>query len=134
MASNFYLSDATANAAANAACALCNSGYINIYSGTQPANANTGLSGNTLLAQLTFGATAFGAAAAGVATANAITSGTAGNTGTATWFRALETNGSTVVFDGSCGTATADMILGTTSIVAGAVVAATSLTYTQPEH
>jgi hypothetical protein len=133
MANNFKISNTSANAAANAVAALCNSGKLRVYSGTQPADANTALSGNTLLAELAFGSTAFGSASAGVATANAITSATAGNTGTATFFRVVESDGSTVVFDGSAGTASADLVLGTTSIVSGATVSVSSLTYTQPE-
>ncbi|MGH7716807.1 MAG: hypothetical protein ACREML_12515, partial [Vulcanimicrobiaceae bacterium] len=98
MSNIINLSDVAAEAEANAFAPLCNSGTITIYSGTQPVNANTGLSGNTLLVTLTFGATAFGSAAAGgVITANTITSGTAVATGTATFARLLKSDGTTVV-------------------------------------
>ena len=77
MALNPWLSDTAARAAADAVCALCNGGTIQIRSGTQPANANTAATG-TLLVTLTFSATAFAAATgAGVATANAIGSANA---------------------------------------------------------
>lgn len=80
----------------------CNSGTIKIYSGTKPATADTALSGNTLLATLTFGATAFSAASAGVKTANAIANESdAPATGTATFFRAF--NGATVIGQGDVG-------------------------------
>lgn len=90
---------------------------------------------------MTFGATAFGTPAASgsagsrvvTATANTITNGTAGNTGTAAWFRVLESNGTSVVFDGSCGTATFDLVINTTSIVSGGTVAVTAFTITQTE-
>ena len=72
MALNPHLADAAASAAADAISALANSGKLELYTGTQPANANTAPGvGNTLLVTLTMNATAFGAAVAGVLTANA---------------------------------------------------------------
>jgi len=130
MALNTQLSDASANAACNPVATLCNNGFIDIYTTPQPANANTAISTQTLLASLTFGATAFGSAVAGVATANAITSGVAGNTGTAVWFRVFKSDHTTVVFDGSVGTSGANLNLGTTSIVSGGTVSISSLTLT----
>jgi hypothetical protein len=127
------LSDVAANAEANALAPLLNSGTIQFFSGTQPANANTALSGNTLLATLTFGSTAFGAAAASVITANAITSGTAVATGTATFARLYESNGTTVVGDVTVGTSGAGINLNTTSIVTGGLVSITSFTLTVTE-
>lgn len=132
MALNPKRSNTAASAAADAVCALLNSGYLRIYDGTQPTNANTAVSTQTLLAELRFNATAFGAASNGVATANSITSDTAADaTGTATWFRALKSDGTTVVFDGSVGTASADMILNSVAISAGAAVSVSSFTYTE---
>jgi len=131
MANNPFLSDAAANAAANAVCALCNGGTIEVRSGAQPANANQAASG-TLLVTLTFAATAYGAAAAGVATANAIGSANAVATGTAAWFRA-KTSGGGAVYDGSVGTSGADLNLSSVSLTTGGNVAVTSLTYTQTE-
>jgi len=131
MALNPKLANIGANAAADAVTALLNSGYIDIYDGTQPATADTAITTQTKLARLTFGNPAFGSAVAGVSTANAITSDTAADaTGTASWFRACKTNGS-AVFDGSVGTASANLILSTTSIVAGALVSCSSCVYTQ---
>jgi hypothetical protein len=83
------------------------------------------------LARLTFGNPAFGAAVAGVAAANAITADSAADaTGTATWFRALKSDG-TAVLDGSVGTATSNLILNTVSIVANAQVSVSSFTLTE---
>lgn len=128
------LANATANAEIDAVTALLNNGYLRLYSGTRPATADTALSGNTLLAELRFGATAFGAGAAGVATANAITSDTAADaTGTATFFRALSSNGTTVVLDGSVGASGADLNLNSTAIQSGARVDVTSMTLTAPK-
>ena len=131
MALNPKLSNTGANAAANAVTVLLNSGKLRIYAGTQATDADTALGAQVMLAELTFNATAFGAAVAGVATANAITSATTAASGTATWFRALQSNGTTVIFDGSVGTATANLILNSVAISSGAAVSVTALTYTQ---
>lgn len=128
-ANNPHFSDTAANAEATALGALCNSGFLRIYDGTQPANANTAITTQNLLAELTFGSTAFGAAAAGLITANSITQdSSANNTGTASWFRCVESNGTTTVMDGSAGTSSADLDLNTTSIVTGAVVQCSAFT------
>lgn len=142
MASNLFLSDDAAKASADAVAAKCNSGTIKIYAGSQAADANTAVGAQTLLATLTFGSTAFAASSASgttptrkaTATANTVTGDTsADNTGTATWFRVLKSDGTTVVFDGSVGTSGADMNLATTSLVAGVDVEITSFTLSQPE-
>lgn len=130
MAMNTQLADATVNAQADALSALLNSGYLRIYSGTQPANANTALSGNTLLAELRFAATAAPAAVSGLITFNAITSDTSADaSGTASFFRAFKSDGTTVVFDGSVGTASCNMIIATTAISAGQTVSCSSFTH-----
>jgi hypothetical protein len=111
---------------------------INIYSGTAPTNADTALSGNTLLAQLTCNATAFSGysdtGTAARATFAAITSDTSADaTGTATFFRILTQSGGTVIAQGSAGTASADLILNTTAITAGSTVSITSATIDLPK-
>jgi hypothetical protein len=122
---------ASRNAAVNAVTALCNSGFVEVYSGTRPATPDAALSGNTLLVTLTFGATAFGGGASGVATANAITSGTAVATNTAAWARVYRSDGSTVVGDCNVGTSGSDMNFPTLSFVIGELISCTSLTLTQ---
>ena len=132
MANNPKRSNAAANAACDAMAALANSGKLRIYDGTQAATADTAIGAQVLLAELTMNATAFGASALGVATANAITSDSSADaTGTATWFRLLKSDGSTVICDGSVGTSSADLVLNTTSIVSGAAVAVSSFTLTE---
>lgn len=116
------------DSAMNALSALLNSGTIKIYSGTQPSLNGT-LTG-TLLATLTFGATAFGSSSGGVITANAITAGTAVATNTAGYFALVKSDGTTVVGTGTCGTTGTDMILNSTSIVTGANVSCSSMTIT----
>ena len=125
-------SDAAANAACNAMAALCNSGKLRIYSGTQPANADASIGAGTLLAELTMNATAFAGASAGVATANAITADSSANdTGTAAWFRIWASDGTSPIYDGSVGTTGCDLNLNTVSIVQAASVSVTALTLTE---
>lgn len=131
MANNLKISTTAVNAQADALSDLLDNGYLRIYDGTQPANANTAITTQVLLAELRFNATASPAASGGVLTMNSITQdSSANNTSTATWFRALKSDGSTAVFDGSVGTASCDLNLGSTSITSGASVAVTSMTYT----
>ena len=134
MTSHIY--DAGVIAALNNFGTLLNSGFIKIYTGAQPAvdGALTGV----LLATLTFGATAFATATAsgsgGTMNANAISSGTAANTGTAGYFVLQESNGTTNVATGACGTSGQELNLNTTSISAGDTVScsAFSVTMAQP--
>jgi hypothetical protein len=132
MALNPKRSNETVNAAVAAFGELLNSGILRIYTGTQPATADTAIGAVTLLAELTFSATAFGAPSAGVATANAIASDTnANNTGTAAWFRAWKSDGISPVYDGTVGTSSADAIINTVAINAGATVSCSGLTLTE---
>jgi hypothetical protein len=122
-------SNTCVNAEADAIGGALNTGYIRIYDGSQPANADTAVGAQNLLAELRFGADAFPAAVAGLLTANAITDDSGANaTGTATWARILASDGTTVYFDGSVDTAAANVVINTTSIVTGAVVSCSSLT------
>lgn len=114
--------------------AILNSGVLRIYSGTEPATPETALSGNTLLAELTIGATALAAASAGAATFNAITADSSADaTGTATFFRIFSSDGTTVRFQGTVGTSGADLNLNSTSITSGGTVSVTSLSLTLPQ-
>ena len=101
-----------------------NSGKIKIYSSTP-----------TLLATLTFGATAFGnagASVAGRADANAITAGTAVATGNAATFDVCKSD-DTVMGSGTCGTSGADMnFSGTVTITSGVEVSCSSFQITAP--
>jgi len=126
--------------ARNAACdaivdlvdAGAGAGTLKIYSGTQPATADTAASG-TLLATVTLIDPAFGAAATGTATGgdpaavNPVASGNAG------WFRVQDST-STTVYDGSV-TATGgggDLQLSNVAIGPGINVDITSLSFTVP--
>ena len=88
---------------------------INIYAGTQPASANTALSGQTLLVSCVL-AGIFGTDTNGTLTLGTVNNGTAVASGTATFFRITKSDGTTVVMDGSVGTSGADLNLDTTTI------------------
>jgi hypothetical protein len=130
------LTNAAASAAADAVVDLLDvggAGTIKVYTGTIPTDANTAIGAQVLLATLTFSATAFGAASNGVATASAITSDTSADaTGTAAWAR-IASGGGTTVMDVTVGTSGEDLNFNTVSFVAGATIALTSLTYSQPK-
>lgn len=133
MALNTQLANATVNGQGDNLSARLNSGFLRIYDGTQPATADTAVSSQTLLAELTFSATAAPATSNGLITFNSITSDTSANaTGTPTWFRAVQSNGTTVVMDGSVGASGANLNLsGLTGgqIIIGGTVAVSSFTH-----
>lgn len=130
MAKNTQLSNESVNAEADAIARLLDNGYLRIYDGAQPATANTAVSTQNLLAELRFAATSAPAAAAGVLTFSTIAAVVAAATGTAAWFRALKSDGTSAVFDGTVGTATANMILAALAIQANAQVSVSNFTYT----
>ena len=132
MAKNTQVSNVGVNAEADAFSALFNNGYLRIYSGTQPASADTAISTQTLLAELRFNATAFGSASGGILTANAVTSGVASASGTASFFRCLKSDGTTVLLDGTCDISanSPNLTLPTTTVTAGVTVSVTSFVHT----
>ena len=122
MASNLKYSNGTRNAQQNGLITYAGSGsLINIYAGSQPANANTAISGQTLLVTLTVSGS-FGTDSNGTITLSAVTNGTAVATGTAVFFRITKSDTTTVVMDGSVATSDADLVLNNTSIATGQVV------------
>lgn len=116
--------------------AIGTSPTLRIYAGTPPASAAAALSSNTLLATLACastpisGVTDTGTAAR--ATYAAISSATAAATGTATFFRHLKSDGTTVIDQGGVGTSGADCNLNTTAITSGSTVSITSDTMDLP--
>lgn len=130
---NTRMSYAAVNAEADALSDELDSGYLRIYDGSQPANADTAITSQVLLAELRFNATAAPAASNGVLTFNSFTpEDSALATGTATWFRALKSDGTTVIMDGDVGTSSASLILSSVSITSGTEVAVTAFTHTIP--
>jgi hypothetical protein len=134
MASLIRMSSEAVNAEADALRALANSGYLRIYDGGQPASANTAITTQAVLAELTMNTTAFAAAASGVITANSITSDTQANaSGTATWYRVWKSDGVTPLWDGTVGTTSCDINLNSVAISSGAEVSISALTHTIPK-
>ena len=110
-----------------------NTGYIRLYDGTEPSTPETALSSNTLLAELTFGATS-GVVSGRVFTANAITQDSSADAaGTPTFYRAFASDGTTVKLQGTVGLSAADMIINAVPIASGAPVSCSSFTYTLPQ-
>jgi len=137
MAATPRMSNAAAIAALNAMLALLDSGsYIEIREGAPPTNVEDAATG-TLLGTLALAADPFQNAVdinpGARATANVITDDSSADTsGTAGWFRAY--NSSNVgVIQGTCGTASADMIMNTTTITVSLPISITSWNVTMPE-
>lgn len=134
MANAFSITQAVAAGMLNStglAEALGASPKLRIYSGTAPANADAALSGNTQLAELTGAATPFSGftdtGTAARATFGAIASDTSADaTGAASFWRILDSAGTTVKAQGTVGTSASDLILNTTAITLGSTVAITS--------
>jgi hypothetical protein len=111
---------------------------FNIYDGSVPADADTALGAQVLLAQLTCAADAITSIVddtpGALATFDTITSdASADATGTASFFRLLTQSGGTVVGQGTVGTATSDLILNTVAITSGSTVSITAATILLPE-
>jgi len=129
------LSIAARNAALNAVAARVDNGASNgtlkIYTGSQPANADTAASG-TLLVTIALADPSFESPATGVMAMDADPdlTGTAVATGTAGWARVADSD-SNSVYDGTVGTSGVDFTINTTSIVTGQVItlATSALTF-----
>lgn len=106
---------------------------LKVYSGTQPANGDTVLSGNTLLATLTFSDPAAPAPSGGVITFSAITEDSSADAAaTATFARIQDSDGNNV-FDGDVKADGTGMInFNRTDFAVGGPVRITSFTITLP--
>lgn len=134
MANNLKMSNAAVTLEAQALADACDNGYIRIYDGSQPTDADTAVGAQTLLAELRFAATAETSVTNGVITFAAITGDASANaTGTASWYRALQSNGTSTLFDGSVGTSSSDLVVNSTAFQSGATVDITSFTHTVPK-
>jgi hypothetical protein len=138
MANAFYVTNAVAQSMLNAFTTALDAGtqaVLEIYSGTVPADADASAAGLTLLASLPMSAASFGAATdlnpGARITANSITADSSADaTGTASCFRMKTQTGGTAIDQGTVGTASADLILNTTSITSGSTVSVTAATIT----
>lgn len=110
-------------------------GTLSIYesnTGGVPATADTALTDQTVLVVIPLHATPSFTVATNVMTADTIADAVASHTGTASFFRVYQNDGTTVAWQGTVGTADADLILNSVAIVSGATVSITALTYTLP--
>ena len=110
---------------------------INVYTGAQPATANTAASG-TLLGTLTPSSDVFAAPSAGAMALNSVTSDSSADAnGTAGWCRFYRTTDTAPGSAGDADDLRMDLLIGTdiaidnASIVAGGVIALSGWTYTE---
>lgn len=89
---------------------------FNLYSGTQPANANTAITTQVLLVSMPI-AGVFGTDVNGTLTLGSVAPANAIASGTASFFRIFKSNNS-VIMDGSVGLVSADLILNNVNIAA----------------
>lgn len=132
MSKDTQLANAVASAQADALARLLDNGYLRIYSGSKPATADTAITSQTLLCELRFPATSAPGASNGVLTFNAITAVAVATSGTAAWFRALKSDGTSVVFDGTVDVSanTPNLTVATTTLTAGVSFVVDSFTHT----
>ena len=132
MALNPHVSTVSRDLGLDAAFDVLNGGgFLRVYDGTQPTNADTALSSQVKLVELPLSSTAFSAASAGVKTANAITSANAIASSTATWATLVKSDGTTRVLDMSVGTTGADLNFNSVAISSGALIVVSSLLISQ---
>lgn len=128
---NTQVANFVVNTQAEVVSTALNAGKVRLYSGPQPTNAEASLApANILLCEITLPNIAFGPAVNGVITANPITDALVLADGQVSFFRALQADGTTVVLDGSAGTADANLIIGNTNLVQNAYVSVVAFTHT----
>jgi hypothetical protein len=132
----------TALVGASGVKSLFNNGFIGIYSGAQPPDANQAETGNLLVVISKNSGTAgitFGTAGAGVLPMSSdIMSGLCGTAGVAGWFRMYDSNftmgssGTAIRMDGNVGVSGSDMVMANTNMVAGATQTINQAAFTEP--
>lgn len=124
---------------------IFNLGFLEIYGGTVPADADQSIAGNTMLCRISNNNTSTGLTFASTASAGAITknlaetwSKAAAATGTATFFRFVAAGDTGVLsttearLQGLCGLAGSDLNLSTLSIVSTTVYTIDSFAVSLP--
>lgn len=129
MAHNPKLSVARRNAGLDTMFDVLNSGFLDIYDGSQPATTETAITSQVKLARLALNATFGAGASSATKTAGAIASGIALAAGTAAW-ATLVTSGGTRVLDMSVGTSGADVNMDSIAIAQDATVSCSSCVLT----
>jgi sulfur carrier protein ThiS len=132
MAHEVKLSTACANIEANAMAVALNGGYIRLYDGSKPATGDEVVSGQTLLAEVTFDTPAFVLSVDGSVVANPLTGDpAANNNGQATWGRLFQADG-TPMMDGLVGVtgSGSDIEVDNVNVAQGVAVEVTSCVIT----
>lgn len=119
------------NAALDAQTALLDNGFMDLYSGAQPASPDTPITSQVLLASLQLGALAFTSAVAGVADLASPAVGVAVANGSASWVRFFKSDHASPVHDGSVGLSGANLNLTSTVIIAGGALSVDSYILTE---
>lgn len=132
MALNSQYSITARNVALAALAALCDGGKLRVYDGAQPANGDTAVTTQNLLAEFTLATPSFGTPGSGSVAAASIAPVPAVRAGTASWFRVVKSDGTTVVMDGTLGTATSNLVLNAVAITLPSQVSVTSLSLSMP--
>ena len=132
MSKNARLANAVVAAQADLLARALDNGYLRIYSGMQPAGADTAVTDQVLLVELRLGNPSAPASINGVLALETVDSVTTSGTGTATWFRCLSADGSSPVLDGSVGlaAATPNLALATTDVMSGGLFVLDTYTHT----
>jgi hypothetical protein len=108
--------------------ARLNNGYFRGYNGTPPVNVAAALSGNTLLIENRFSATAFPAATGhGATTSNALTVANAVASGTPTFYRGYAADGTTCVAQWN----TTDCTISPATVTAGVSITVNPMSHTE---
>jgi|SRR5665213_1025129 len=132
-ASYFTVNSQWSTAAQNDRLAAINTdaatGFVDIYTGAQPATANASVTG-TLLCSLPLGATAFHTPSSGTMTNNGAISCVAGATGTAGYAIMYKSNHTSILWMGSVGTSAANLIVPTVAISSGVTVSLADAAFT----
>lgn len=131
MTKTTQMADAIVNEQADLLARRLDDGYLRIYTGTQPASADTAITTQTLLVTLRFDNPSAPAAVGGLLSFADLLVGVAVATGSAAWARLFESDGTTAVMDGSVGLSGADpnFVISNTSIATGTGVVMTGLTH-----
>jgi hypothetical protein len=131
MAHNCFMSETSVDAMADRLAQLANNGFLRIYDGAQPASSDDAITDQKQLCELLLGNPAFGAASGGTITAHPITADPdADDTGTASWFRIYESDGTTALWDGSVGESNCDININSVAIQQHANVSLTAFSHT----
>jgi len=134
MPSNLKLSTGTVNTQADALARRLDNGYLRIYDGAQPATANSPVTTQKLLAELRIASPSSSAAVNGVIALTLHPDTDANDTGQATWYRMLASDGVTPLLDGSAGTDPSDdLVFDSASIQIHSQLAISGYQHTVPK-